>query len=151
VTRGKGGQPCSTGVDSSKQTIAGCCRSPPRAVAENDCSSSPPPHSGLTLFRTVHSGGKFSFAASYGPTILFDQLCNCVYVRWSVRGATEYRSALARCRQTGIDTLAYDASLELGHCSKNVHLQATGRIAFARVNPLRCGGRVPFRALQTHR
>jgi hypothetical protein len=53
--------------------------------------------------------------------------------------ATEYRSAFARCRQTGIDTLAYDASLELGHCSKNVHLQATGRIAFARVNPLRCG------------
>jgi hypothetical protein len=51
--------------------------------------------------------------------------------------ATEYRSALARCCQAGIDTLSYHASLEFGHRSENVHLQATRRIAFACVDPLR--------------
>ena len=53
--------------------------------------------------------------------------------------ATEYRSAFARCCQPGIDALAYHASLEFGHGSQNMHLQATGGIAFACVDPLRCG------------
>src|SRR5260370_12444116 len=52
---------------------------------------------------------------------------------------TEYRSAFTRCCQAGIDALAYHASLELGNCSQNMHLQATGRIALARVYPLRRG------------
>src|SRR5260370_32193528 len=52
--------------------------------------------------------------------------------------ATEYRSAFARYCQTCVDTLAYHASLKFGHCSQNMHLQATGRIAFACVDPLRC-------------
>ncbi len=45
----------------------------------------------------------------------------------------------ARCCQARIDALAYHASLELGHCGENVHLQATGWIAFACVDPLRRG------------
>jgi hypothetical protein len=35
---------------------------------------------------------------------------------------TEYRPAFPRRCQTGIDTLAYHASLELGHGSQNMHL-----------------------------
>jgi hypothetical protein len=53
--------------------------------------------------------------------------------------ATEYRPAFARCCQAGIDALAYDASLKFGHRSENMHLQATGRIALACVDPLRRG------------
>src|SRR6266480_6329735 len=52
---------------------------------------------------------------------------------------TEYRSAFAGCCQTCIDTFTYHASLKFGHRSKNVHLQATGRIALACVDPLRRG------------
>jgi len=52
---------------------------------------------------------------------------------------TEYRSAFARCCQARIDALAYHASLKLSHRSENMHLQATGRITFARVDPLRRG------------
>ena len=53
--------------------------------------------------------------------------------------ATEYRSAFARCCQAGIDALSDDASLKFGHRSENMHLQSTGRIAFACVYPLRRG------------
>ena len=53
--------------------------------------------------------------------------------------ATEFRSALARCCQAGIDALSDDASLKFGDRSENMHLQSTGRIAFACVDSLRRG------------
>ncbi len=53
--------------------------------------------------------------------------------------ATEERSAFAGCCQTCIDALAYHASLKFGDRGENMHLQATGRIAFACVDPLRRG------------
>jgi hypothetical protein len=53
--------------------------------------------------------------------------------------ATQYRSALARCCQAGIDALSDDASLKFGYRSENMHLQSTSRVAFACVDPLRCG------------
>jgi hypothetical protein len=53
--------------------------------------------------------------------------------------ATEFRSALARCCQAGIDAFSDDASLKFGDRSENMHLQSTGRIAFACVYPLRRG------------
>src|SRR5260370_12847713 len=65
------------------------------------------------------------------------QLCNCACVQMECARATEYRSAFTRCCQAGIDALPYYASLKLSHSSKNVHLEATGRIAFACVDPLR--------------
>src|SRR5260370_12031969 len=67
------------------------------------------------------------------------QLCNCACVPIECTRPTEYRSAFTRCCQAGIDALAYHASLELGYCSENMHLQATCRIAFACVDPLRRG------------
>jgi hypothetical protein len=53
--------------------------------------------------------------------------------------ATEYRSAFARRCQACVDTLAYHAALKLCDRSENMHLQPTGWVAFACVDPLRRG------------
>jgi hypothetical protein len=48
----------------------------------------------------------------------------------------EFRAAFTGCRLTCIDTLAYYASLKFDDRCQNMHLQATGRVTFARVDSL---------------